>query len=92
MEQQDKLNELLSEGWSEKISERDMMKVMAFVMEDDEVFFRRITSGLTDAEIEEYLQDFPEFRKYWKKNKEDQKDQNLKAGTNMEDETGTEEE
>ena len=38
MEQQDKLNELLSEGWSEKISERDMMKVMAFVMEDDEVF------------------------------------------------------
>ena len=92
MEQQDKLNELLSEGWSEKISERDMMKVMAFVMEDDEVFFRRITSGLTDAEIEEYLLDFPEFRKYWKKNKEDQKDQNLKAGTNMEDGTGTEEE
>ena len=47
---------------------------------------------MTDAEIEEYLQDFPEFRKYWKKNKEDQKDQNLKAGTNMEDGTGTEEE
>ena len=43
-----------------------MWKILEFVTESDEAFFRRITEGLTDEEVEEYLQEFPEFRKYWK--------------------------
>lgn len=53
-------------SWNDEIGKDAMWKILEFVTESDEVFFRRITEGLTDEEVEEYLQEFPEFRKYWK--------------------------
>ena len=52
--------------WNDESGKDAMWKILEFVTESDEAFFRRITEGLTDEEVEEYLQEFPEFRKYWK--------------------------
>ena len=53
-------------SWNDEIGKDAMWKILECVTESDEAFFRRITEGLTDEEVEEYLQEFPEFRKYWK--------------------------
>lgn len=53
-------------SWNDENGKDAMWKILEFVTESDEAFFRRITEGLTDEEVEEYLQEFPEFRKYWK--------------------------
>lgn len=58
--------------WSEEEMEvlrkeqRVLRRIFDFLMEDDEVFFHKIIDGLTDEEVEEYLNECPEFRKYWK--------------------------
>ncbi len=46
--------------------QRVLRRVLDFIMEDDEVFFYKMIDGLNDDEIEEYLTECPEFRKYWK--------------------------
>lgn len=53
-------------SWKDNIGQEDIWKILEFVTESDEAFFKKITEGLTDEEVEEYLQEFPEFRKYWK--------------------------
>lgn len=50
-----------------------LRRVAAFMQEDDETFFRRTIRGLTDSEIEEFLEECPEFRPYWKGGKTEEK-------------------
>ncbi len=53
--------------WGDGIKQDGLWRILEFVTESDEVFFKKITKGLTEEEIEEYLQEFPEYRKYWNK-------------------------
>lgn len=52
--------------------EEAVKRVADFMREDDESFFRRIIQGLTVPEIEEFLDECPEFKKFW--NDEDRKE------------------
>lgn len=57
------------EMYGERERDDPMERVLRFLMEDDETFFHRITEDLTDEEIEEYLEECPEDRIYWKPEK-----------------------
>ena len=44
-----------------------MKKIKLLVVDDNDDFINNVKQTyLTDEEVEEYLQEFPEFRKYWK--------------------------
>ena len=38
-------------SWNDEIGKDAMWKILEFVTESDEAFFRRITEGLTDEEV-----------------------------------------
>lgn len=55
-------------GW--KCDRLAVKKILEFVSMDDEMFFEYITSGASEEEIEVYLDEFPEYRKFKKEKKE----------------------
>lgn len=54
-------------NWSKETKRAFVNRVITFISENDEDYFYRITQGLSNQEIEEYLKECPEFRKYWRK-------------------------
>ena len=53
--------------WSEEKKQAFVNRIITFISGSDEEHFHRITDGLSNQEIEEYLEECPEFRKYWRK-------------------------
>lgn len=51
------------------INKEAIQRVAAFMQKDDETFFKHIIQGLTGSEIEEFLEECPEFRPFWKTGK-----------------------
>lgn len=57
--------------WKEKLNEEVMKRVADFMKEDDEAFFQRTIQGLDLEEIEAFLEECPELRRFWNKENED---------------------
>lgn len=55
-------------GW---VCDRSAVKkILEFVSMDDESFFNYITRGASEEDVETYLNEFPEYRKFKKEKKE----------------------
>lgn len=53
-----------TEKWGEEMKQEAQERIARFLQEDDETFFARITKGLTKEEIEEFVQECPEYQKF----------------------------
>lgn len=61
--------EAVDEEAAKEVSQDAIARVVSFMREDDETFFRRSVQGLSLSEIEEFLKACPEFRPFWNQDK-----------------------
>ena len=59
----------VDEEAAKEVSQDAIARVVSFMREDDETFFRRSVQGLSLSEIEEFLKACPEFRPFWNQDK-----------------------